>query len=114
MGLLEQFFAGERRYPVTVTVDGLKDGFGSASPGTSTTLHAYITGGLKTIRDVSGSFSMVSTRQLILEPSPILSPSNSKFTLPDSFAIPRVDVKAIAINMISDENGPVYQEVYLP
>jgi hypothetical protein len=114
MGLLEQFFAGERRYLVTVTIDGLKDGFGKSLPSSTVNLRAYITGGLKTIRDASGSFSTDSTRQLILEPSPALSPSNSKFTIPEMFATPRVDVKAIAINMISDETGPVYQEVYLP
>ena len=95
---------------------GYLSGFGSdwVSSGSPLTIPCYIEGGSRIVRDETGR-EVVSTVQVYLAGIFNLAGhiEEYRFTVPSQWS-PNADLRAVVINIASDEDGPAYEEVMLP
>lgn len=70
----------------------------------------HIEGETRTVRDATGA-EVTSSVQVIVGGYFDLTTNRHRYTLPTRFN-PRLDLKAIAIDKVSDELGPCYEEVF--
>jgi hypothetical protein len=99
-------------FPETVTGQpGIIDRSGNwVASGTAVTLPARYEGVERMVRNTQNQ-EVTSTLTVIVAGVATFKPSLWRFTLPDRYS-PHEQVQALSTSHESDENGPVYQELY--
>lgn len=93
---------------------GTLDAFGTFVPsGAALSLQCLIQGKGVLDRDAAGA-EVLSTMQIHLGSSNNLTTEGHRYTLPASFPDPRLDLVAISVKRLSDENGAHHEVVMLP
>lgn len=96
-----------------VCTPGALDGFGTfLASGATLALPCRIEGDSRLVRDPNGQ-EVVSSVQVLVGGYNDLTVEQHRYTLPVRFS-PRTDLRAIAIDKVTDEDGPVYEEIVLP
>lgn len=97
---------------VTAT-PGVLDGFGAfVASGAELVLPCRIEGDSRLVRDPNGQ-EVVSSVQVIVGGYNDLTVEQYRYTLPARFS-PREQLRAIAIDKVTDEEGTTYEEIQLP
>ncbi len=112
MSIFADLFLDMMSDEITVTL-GFNDAFGKfTASGEVLSLPCHIRGRASLVRDRSGR-EVTSSVQVIVLGVHDLTTDKHRYTLPTRFS-PRSNLQAISIGESSDENGPVYEKVYLP
>lgn len=100
--------------PDTVTaIPGAHDAYGTfIASGATLALACRIEGAQRLVRDLQGQ-QVVSTVQVILGSAPGLTVEGYRFNLPARYT-PNAAIRAISIEPVSDESGPLYEVINLP
>lgn len=75
-------------------------------------LPAHIEGAAQLVRDPASGQEVVSSMQCIVPPND-LTVDTYRYTLPSRYS-PNANLRAITVDKMGDENGPVYEEVIFP
>lgn len=90
------------------------DGYGDwVASGTVLSIPCRIEGGTITTRDDETGNEVVSHVQVICGGFNNLTTRDHRYTLPARYA-PRLDLRAVHIEKVTDEDGPCYESVFLP
>jgi hypothetical protein len=96
-----------------VATPGILDEYGAfIASGAVLNLPCRIEGESRLVRDPSGQ-EVVSSVQVVVAGYNDLTVERHRYTLPTRFS-PNFLLRAIAIDKVSDEDEPVYEEILLP
>jgi hypothetical protein len=100
--------------PDTLTATpGHLDGYGKfVASGAVLALPCYISGKTRLVRDLTGQ-EVVSSMKVTVGGVNDLTVEGHRYTLPTRFN-PRVDLRAILVKKVSDEDGPHHEVVMFP
>lgn len=100
--------------PDTLTVQpGHLDAYGAFVPsGAALSPNCRIRGQVRTVRNAQGK-EVVSSYQALVDGVYNLTTDQHRYTLPARFS-PRSNLEAVAVQQVSDEDGPCYEVVMLP
>lgn len=82
----------------------------TTNTGSPVSLSAKQSGKDRTIKAANGQEIVSSVNFIVMTPTPTLNTTEWRFTLPARFES-RENLKAVAVKLVSDENGPHHQVV---
>lgn len=98
---------------ILVAQPGSENAFGEfIASGAILSLTCYISGKIRLIRSLTGQ-EVVSSVKVIVNSINTLTTTGYRYTLPTRFD-PRVDIEALSVKHVSDEDGPHHEVVFLP
>ena len=93
---------------------GSRDAFGAwTNSGSAITPKCRIEGDRRMVRDSAG-VEVVSSLLAIVSSVVALTVDGYRYTLPARFPAPRVDLEALAVDLVADGDGAHHAEIYFP